>query len=101
VHEFFLNYFTLLKIRCFLGSAAIPRRGVEGSFCQKTEANSKPPEADQFVYVRAKARFISAALIKEKVTSLRKTEQQTTLKGKSRGIKNVTLASAGEMRFAR
>jgi hypothetical protein len=40
------------------------------------------------------------ALIKEKVNSL-KENKQTTLEGKSREIKNVTLVSVGEMRFTR
>jgi hypothetical protein len=71
VHEFFLNYFTLLKIRCFLGFAAIPRRGVEGSLCQKTEANSKPPESDPIRLCPRQSKVYLAALIKEKVTSLK------------------------------
>ena len=49
----------------------MPRRGVEGSFCQKTEATPSFRHPIQFAYVHAKARFISTALIKEKVTSLK------------------------------
>ena len=39
-----INY-SPLKIRCFFGLAAMPRGGVEGSFCQKTESNGKLPAA--------------------------------------------------------
>src|SRR5208282_6718870 len=43
VQEFCLNYVSPLKIRCFFGFAAMPRPGVEGSFCRTTEAKSKLP----------------------------------------------------------
>ena len=43
--NFVLNYVSPLKIRCFFGLAAMPRGGVEGSFCQKTESNCKLPAA--------------------------------------------------------
>jgi hypothetical protein len=37
-----INY-SPLKIRCFFGFAAMPRRGVGASFGQKSQANSKLP----------------------------------------------------------
>jgi hypothetical protein len=54
VDEFFLNYFTPLKIRCLLGFAAMPRRGVEESSRQKTEANSKLRVSDPIRLCRGK-----------------------------------------------
>ena len=110
----------------------MPRGGVEGSVCQKTESNCKLPAAGPLrlsprqskVYLPVPSprtrpltpvesirtlpgswyqrprRRRGQLLIKEKVNSLKETEQ-TTLKGKSREIKNVTLVSVGEMRFTR
>ena len=79
----------------------MPRGGVEGSICQKTESNCKLPAAGPLRLISAPKQGLSpCALIKEKVNSLKETEQ-TTLEGKSREIKNVTLVSVGEMRFTR
>jgi hypothetical protein len=49
----------------------MPRRGVEGSSCQKTEANSKLPASDPIRLCPRQSKLISAALIKGKVTSLK------------------------------
>ncbi len=78
----------------------MPRSGVGGSFCWKNRANSALPESGFVRLSRAKSSFLLLYRLRKNCTRESKTER-TRIEGKSRGIKNVTLLSAGEMRFAR
>jgi hypothetical protein len=72
VHEFFLNYFTPLKIRCFfLDLRPCRDEASKGPSVRRPKPTPSFRHPVQSAYVRAKARFISPALIKEKLNSLK------------------------------
>jgi hypothetical protein len=67
----FLNYFSPLKRRCFFRFAPCRDAASKGPPLRRPRPTPSFRHPIQFAYVRVKARFISAALIKKKVTSLK------------------------------
>ena len=69
--NFLLNYVSPLKIRCFFGFAAMPRRGIGGFFRRTDRADSRLPASVPVRLTLAKSKVFTAELIKEKLSLLK------------------------------